>query len=383
MVLASTFPTSSGDATPAFVRDLAVAEASEYETVVVVPAVAGGAARETVGSLGVRRFRYFPRRWEDLAEGAILENLRARPSRWLQVLPFVVAEIVAVRRVVRQFRPDVVHAHWIVPQGVAAMLAARGRPLLITTHGGDIYGLRDPLSQRLIRAVLRRASAVTAVNGDMRDRLVELGARAECVTVLPMGADVSTIRQGGVGVARRAGRILLVGRLVEKKGIAVLLAALRGLDGSGYDLRIAGDGPLRAELESAAAGLPVTFLGAVGRAEIARECAEAAIAVFPSVRATSGDQDGLPVALLEAMSAGCAVVVSDLPGLADAVVDGVSGLVVESGDESALRRALRRLLDDPDLAAELGAGARARSDEYSVDSIGARYVEVLDRIRGS
>lgn len=383
LVLASTFPSSAEDPTPAFVRDLAAAEATVYETTVLVPAVRSGARRERIGSITVERFRFFPRRWEDLADGAILENLRSRPSRWLQVLPFFVAEVLAVRRLVRRIRPDVLHVHWIVPQGVAALLAGGRRPMLITTLGGDIYGLRDPLSRRLIRAVLGRAAAVTTMNGDMRDRLVELGARPDEVTVLPMGADVSTIRQEGSGVTRQPGRILMVGRLVEKKGVAVLLAALRGLDATGCEVRIVGDGPLREELERAAAGLPVTFLGGLGRAELAREYAAASIAAFPSVRAASGDQDGLPVALLEAMSSGCAVVVSNLPGLADAVVDGTSGLVVGSGDEAALQAALGRLLADPALASELGAGARARADEYSVASIGARYVDILDRIRGS
>jgi glycosyltransferase involved in cell wall biosynthesis len=329
----------------------------------------------------VHRFRYFPRRWEDLADGAILENLKSRRSRWLQVVPFIIAETVSLRRIVRQVDPDVLHVHWIIPQGVAALLGGRRRPMLVTTLGGDIYGLRDPVSRRVIAAVLRRSAAVTTMNGEMRDRLIELGARPDAVSVLPMGADVEGIRNAAAGVEAVPGRILFVGRLVEKKGVPNLFEALRGLDPAAFTLHVVGDGPLRDALERDAAGMPVTFLGALHRSELAREYAAASVVVFPSVPASSGDQDGLPVALLEALAAGRPVIASDLPGLRDAVVDGRSGLLFPAGDSASLLTSLRRIIADPELAAELGRGAAVRAEEFSVRSIGDRYLDVLDRIR--
>ena len=380
LVLASTFPASEQDSAPAFVRDLAAYEATHYDTTVLVPAVPGGASREQTHGVSVRRFRYFPRRWEDLADGAILENLHARKSRWLQVVPFLLGEMLAVRRLVREIEPDVLHVHWIVPQGVAALAAKGPRPMLVTTLGGDLYGLRDPLSRRVITAVLRRSAAVTTMNEDMRERLIELGARPEQVAVMPMGADVEGIRRLAAGIDPVSGRILFVGRLVEKKGAAVLLAALRVLAAEGYELHIVGDGPLRPDLEAVAEGLRVTFLGALHRTELAREYAAASVVVFPSVLATSGDQDGLPVALLEAMAAGRPVIASALPGLADAVEDGRSGLVVPSGDAAALAAAIRSVLSDASDALRLGRGASERADAYSVRSVGERYVALLDRL---
>ena len=121
--------------------------------------------------------------------------------------------------------------------------------------------------------------------------------------MLPMGADVDGVRRAGVGVVREPGRLLFVGRLVEKKGLAVLLEALRTLPGA-WSLDVAGDGPLRAELERRAEGLPVRFLGQTSTSDLARAYAACEVLVAPSVPAASGDQDGLPVALLEAMSAG-------------------------------------------------------------------------------
>jgi len=381
LVLASTYPVRTGDGTPQFVRDLATVEALSYRTTVLVPAVPGGPRREVDGSLEVRRFRYFPSRWEDLADGAILENLRSRKSRWAQVFPLFLAEVLAIRREVRAAKPDVIHVHWLVPQGLAALIAAPKVPKLVTAHGGDVYGLRDRVSRRLIRAVLKNADAVTTMNTDMRDRLVELGANTATTMVLSMGADVTAIRPLAAAAQRRTGRILFVGRLVEKKGVSVLLEALRLLGETGYDLRLVGDGPLRSQLTSESSGLSASFVGALGREAVAAELGAASIAVFPSIAAASGDQDGLPVALLEAMSAGCAVVASDLPGLRDAVVDGQSGLLTSPGSAEELATALRRLLRDPQLCDQLGRAAAIRAESFSVDTIGGRYVALLEELR--
>ena len=386
LVLASTFPAAPGDGTPGFVRDLAGVEATEFDTVVLVPRVPGAPRTELVddgkgGSWRIERFAYFPRRFEDLADGAIIENLRAKPARLLQVPCFLLFEALALRRLVRTHRPDVLHVHWIVPQGVVALLVARGVPWLVTTLGGDVYALRDPLSLRLKRAVLTRAAAVTTMNVDMRQRLLALGAPVDATLVLPMGADVDGVRATGAGVTRSPGRVLFVGRLVEKKGLAFLLEALRAVPGD-WSLDVVGDGPLRPDLEARAAGLPVRFLGQATKDDLARAYAGCDVVVAPSVPAASGDQDGLPVALLEAMSAGCPVVASRIAGIDEAVVDGETGLLVPPGDAPALAAALIRLLGDPELRDRLGAAASARADEYSVATLGRRYTELLLRLAG-
>ena len=113
------------------------------------------------------RHRYFPRRFESVADGAILENVRARKSSLLQV-PFLVAsQWLAVRRVARSTRPDVIHAHWLIPAGVSARALGRRTPLVVTTLGGDLYALRGGLPTRLKRRVVARREMVTVMNDDM------------------------------------------------------------------------------------------------------------------------------------------------------------------------------------------------------------------------
>jgi colanic acid/amylovoran biosynthesis glycosyltransferase len=346
---------------------------------VLVPRTGDAPRRERAAGLEIRRFRYFPRRWEDLADGAILENLRARPLRWLQVLPFLVGEAIAMRRCIAEFDPDVLHVHWVLPQGLVAALAAPGRRWVLTAHGGDVYALAGWLATGLKRLALRRATAITVPNQEIRERLLQLGANPNTTQVMPMGgADVTAVR--AARAERRGGRLLFVGRLAEKKGVAVLLRALdAGELGDGWSLDLIGDGPLRPRLEQAARvlGGRVRFLGTMDRAGVAAAMAECDVFVLPSVPAPSGDQDGLPVVLLEAMAAGCAIVASSLPGIDAVLVDGHTGLLVPPGDSTALAAALSKLLHDRELRAKLGGAAAEVVDDYSIDVVGAQYTDLL------
>jgi glycosyltransferase involved in cell wall biosynthesis len=381
LVLASTFPANVGDGVPAFVLDIAREEAADFDVTVLTPRVRGAADREVIDGVTVIRFGYFPRRWEDLADGAILDNLKARPIRWLQVLPLIGGQVRAIRRVVRDWQPDAIHAHWVIPQGVTASIAAPRVPVLITTHGGDIYALNNPLISRIKRRILRRARQVTTVNAEMAARLKAWGVASSRVRVLPMGVPLDDVLSARAKTVPVPARITVVGRVVEKKGFGVLIEALRTFAGDrDWSLHIIGDGPLKADLERQATGLPISFLGQLSRSEVLREMGESEVFVVPSISAASGDQEGLPVVLLEAAAMGCAIVASDLPGINEALTDGVTGLLVPQGDGEALGRAIVALLEDATLRSRLSKAARARGSEYSNDTIGRGYRDTVARV---
>jgi glycosyltransferase involved in cell wall biosynthesis len=379
LVVASTFPGQPGDGTPAFVKDLSLRLAVRFDTVVLVPRVPGAPRSELVGDVRVERFAYFPRRWEDLAHGAIIENLRERPLRWLQVLPFLASEAIHLRRLVKQHRPHVLHVHWVIPQGVSALVAARRVPWVVTTLGGDVYALHDPVTSRLKRAVLRRAAAVTTMNDEMRQRLVDSGAPEATTYVQSLGADIAGLRSMVRADAYQVpGRLLFVGRLVEKKGLTVLIDALRLLPADlDWTLEVVGDGPLENSLRARADGLPVTFSGPLSREDLANAYERSVAVVVPSVAASSGDQDGLPTVLLEAMGSARAVVASNLPGINEAVTDGETGRLVPPDDPGALAKALTAVLSDRDLRQRLAAAAERRSWDFTVEACARRYADIL------
>src|SRR5262249_29282699 len=146
--------------------------------------------------------------------------------------------------------------------------------------------------------------------------------------------------------------ILAVGRLVPKKGFPVLIGAAAQLLAP-FRLRIIGDGPERANLESLIAehglGDRVDLVGPRTRQELAAEYAAAHIVVVPSIMDEKGDRDGLPNVVLEAMSSGRPVIASDVGAVSSAVVDGRTGVLVPPGDSATLAGALEFLVDQPDM----------------------------------
>jgi colanic acid/amylovoran biosynthesis glycosyltransferase len=282
----------------------------------------------------------------------IVQNLRARP--WLvAALPvFLVLFARAARRGSR--RADVVHAHWL-PSALPAL--ATGKPLVVQVWGTDLeLARRIP---KLAGPLLRRARVVVAASGFLADGARALGARS--VRVIPNGLALPA----ELGKTDEPPHILYVGRLSEEKGILELLEGSRGLPRV-----IVGDGPLRDRVPDAAGFVPPGELGAYYE--------RAAVVCVPSRR------EGYGVVAREAMAHGRPVVATRVGGLADAVEDGVTGLLVPPGDAGALRAALERLLGDETLRAELGSNARRVAEEsYSwavaTESLSSAYAEASRR----
>jgi glycosyltransferase involved in cell wall biosynthesis len=279
----------------------------------------------------------------------IVGNLRARP--WLVLL--VPAFLWNMRRAVPR-GADLVHAHWLAAGAVAASL---GKPYVVQVWGTDVE-----LARRLpwlARPVLRRARLVIAASSFLAEQARALGARD--VRVVPSGVAIPET----VGEPDEPPHVLYVGRLSAEKGVLELVEACRGLP-----LVVVGDGPLRGRVPGA--------LGFVAPAELGPYYERAAVVAVPSRR------EGYGVVAREAMAWGRPVVASSVGGLADAVEDGVTGVLVPPGDVPALRTALERLLADAALRGRLGAAGRAKaleelSLEAATDSLLAVYDEASRR----
>jgi glycosyltransferase involved in cell wall biosynthesis len=394
LVTASTLPRWAGDAVPAFVLEQAVALRAArrgLEVEILAPHHAGAAAEELMQGIPVRRFRYFwPASLERLAYPAILPNLRGNGWLWLQVPFLLLFECVAIFRRCRASRPDVLYSHWFAPQALAGALVARalGIPHVFTTHSSDVEVLgRVPLAgPAIVRAVVRRAAASTAVSGRTRAKLEAFFAPAERerlaprVRVVPMGIDLAALppvlpgaraaMRAGLGVADRA-VVLFLGRLTEKKGLVVLLEAFAALARAepAALLVIAGDGELRESLAERvrALGLADSVLmpGYVTGDEKRRWLAAADAMALPSIVTDDGDAEGLPVALVEGLASGLACVATDVSGADEILADGADGFIVPQRDPPALARALGRALSmPPEERAALANRARAVASRF-------------------
>lgn len=392
LVLASTFPRWKDDTEPRFVESLSYELAGNFDVVVLVPHCKGSKREETFTSKGrtleVRRFRYFPAAFETLAyDGGMLSRVRSNPLRLLILPFFLMAQASAVMRLQREFGFAAVQAHWIVPQGFVVallrMLRRRVAPVLVTSHGGDLYALRGTVLESLKRWILAHADGVTVVSNAMRDYCEERRLAQGRTIVQSMGVDLEAAFTPGDPKSPRKG-LVFVGRLVEKKGVEYLLEAMAVLaaDYPQLELTIVGDGPLRDRLTELANSHGVSdrvrFTGSVSNESVPDYLRAAAISVMPSVVAASGDQEGLGLVAVEAQGCGCAVVASDLPAVRDTVIDGQTGLMAKPADAADLADKIRTLLDDDALRRSLAeSGRRHALEKFDWSRVGAAYSRII------
>lgn len=355
LVLTSTYPRWQGDPEPGFVHELSKRLTGTFRVVVLGPHAPGALPREMIEGVEIIRYRYAPEVWETLVNnGGIVTNIRRNRWKILLLPTFILMQAWWAWRISRTRNVSVVHAHWLIPQGLLATVlrSRRGEriPFVVTSHGADLYALRGKLLDFLKRFVIRRADATTVVSEPMRDLLDALGV-GDGVSVQPMGTDLAKRFTPDVNVERSANEILFVGRLVEKKGLRHLISALPLILERQPDCRlnIAGFGPeeqaLRRQVEQLALVDRVRFLGAISHDRLPTLYREAAVFVAPFVEAASGDQEGLGLVLVEAIGCGCPVVAGGVPAVRNAF-EALGLRCVRADDKEQLASAVIEILRD-------------------------------------
>lgn len=390
LVLASTYPRWPGDAQPTFIHDFC-RHLPDCDVHVLVPGAAGAASGETIDGVHVHRFRYAPlASWQTLAYGGgMLANVRDNPLRLLLLPFFLGAMLFSAWRLCAREEIDIVHAHWIIPQGLVAALLRLLRPrtrLLVTVHGADAYAFHGRIGRRLKRFALSRADVVTVVSTQLQHDLMRDFRFADAPHVAPMGIDLARFDAAPTSVAPRES-FCFVGRLVEKKGVGDLLEAYESAVARHQavpPLRIVGDGPLRPALSARAERLGiagrVTFAGWTDPAAVPALMGGSLAVIVPSVTAADGDREGLGLVAVEAIAAGTPVIAYDYGAIRDVVSPGENGLLVPQGDIDALAAALVDGAEGrlPAVGAAQRECIKARFDWRQV---GARYRGMYDRVR--
>jgi glycosyltransferase involved in cell wall biosynthesis len=373
------YPRWPRDVAGNFLHRLATAlVARGHRVSVIAPADRGAGGVAELDRVTVRRVRYAGAARETLAyAGTMVEAMQTLTGRATAVR-LVVALARALRELRRTDPPDVVHAHWWIPGGIAALLAgAAGRPLVVTLHGTDVRLLqRNAVLRRGARLVLGKAAVVSAVSSDLADRTAELaGVPRDRVVVQPMPAAVE-------GFARRTGGgdgVLTVGRLSPQKRTHLIVDAVAALAdrGRAVPLTVIGDGAERSALEARtrAAGCEelVRFLGAVSPDDLPDVMGN------PDVFAFAGLDEGLGLAVAEAYFLGIPVVaMRGGGGVVDLLGPDPAGRIVPDGDISAFADALRSVIDDPATREAAAAHGDQLRRTLGPDAV-ARHFETLYR----
>lgn len=283
----------------------------------------------------------------------------------------------ALGRRIEPIAPALVHAQFGT-DGVLAMPLARqlGVPLVTTLRGYEVTRRhRDLLTSArlswmryalLERRLASRGDLFLTVSDALREKALARGYPPDRTFTHYNGVDLGRFRPSG---GARENIVLHIGRLVEKKGTALLLRAFARVHEkfSEYELVIVGDGPLRSALEKLAGELglgdAVRFEGHQPAATVARWLQRAALLAAPSLTAASGDSEGLPNVVVEAASSGLPVLASDHAGIPEAVVDGLNGFVVPEHDVERLSHGLAELLASPELRDRFGRAGRHLAEQ--------------------
>lgn len=396
LILTSAFPRWSGDDTTPFVRHFAenMAERST-DVVVVAPHHHGARTREQLGEkIRVRRFRYFlPPRQADIAYGG---NAVSRVSR-SPLYALKLASFLAVSLLRAVFnRASVVNAHWLIPQGVVAVLAAvlTRQKVVVTVHGGDVFSLNSPLLRRVKRFALRRADAVVVNSSATRAACLDLYPGREYETI-PMGVDTERFRPQpkSAELVSRYGlgdfTVLFVGRLTEDKGVGYLLRALHQLKASGatFTALIVGSGDQEVELKEYVAehGLAdvVVFTGWVPSEQLVDYYNTADVFVGPSIVGSKGWEEALGLVFIEALATGLPVITTRTGGIGDVVEDGITGFMVDQRSSEQLVDSLTALYEDRELLHRLSRNGRAVVEKrFSWTTVADRYADVFRDVAG-
>ena len=278
----------------------------------------------------------------------------------------------------RGARFDLIDAHYLYPDGVAAVRLGRrfGLPTVLTARGSDVTQLPDfPVPRRLIGDAMAEADAMISVSAGLKRAMVALGADPARITVLRNGVDLAMFHPPGDRAALRAElglqgpTLLSVGHLIERKGQYHTVAALAGLPG--WTLLLVGEGPERGRLEALAAAQGVAgrvrFLGSQPHAALARFYGAADLSVLASSR------EGWANVLLESMACGTPVVASDIPGNDEVVADRDAGLIVRANTPDGFAEGIRALWASPPAR----DAVRAYAERFSWDATSQGQLDVF------
>jgi glycosyltransferase involved in cell wall biosynthesis len=394
LVTASTFPRWQGDSTPDFIYQLVKYLTEDFDVYVLAPYAKGTKTFETFDNIKIFRYKYMPFGLGSLSyDGGMTSKLEKNKFYYFQIPFFLLFQLLSLMKIIKRENIDIIHSHWIIPQGFVAALYKRifnkNIKILATSHGADIFTFDNIIGNFIKKFTLQNIDMVTAVSNTIKDKVMETGYD-EDIRVYPMGVDKELFNPGKKDMSIRENLnirgdfLLFVGRLSEKKGLKYLLEAMPDVikEFPLISLIVIGDGPLKNDFIYLAKKLDiidnVTFLGPLAHEKLPSFFATADIFIGPSITAKSGDSEGFGLVLAEAMSCGTLLLTTDLPVIKEIVKDNETGFIVKQKNSKELSEKILYLLKNKDKLDEIKSRAREHVIEnFDWKIVGKKYIRLL------
>jgi glycosyltransferase involved in cell wall biosynthesis len=349
-------------------------------------------------TVNLRTYKYiFPNRLHLLGYGLTLKVDIAFRKQVIFLSPFLFLFcFLSLWRLVRRDRPDILHAHWVLPNGFIGALVARITkvPLAISIPGSDILvSEMNFIFRWMARFAFKTANLITTNSSDLRDSAIKIGAKPEKFKLIIYGVDPGIFRPDDsktkklrkkLGIKDKETVILTVGRLVYKKGFDILIKSIPLVikDHSDVKVIIVGEGDLKDDLINLACSLGVReyvlFVGNVMRDEISDYYNMADIFAMPSVMRPV---DGLNVCVVEAMSCGKPIIGSNVGGNPLVVQNGKNGFLFNEKNSTQLASCIVKLVTSPFLRKKFGERSREMIlKEFNWEKLAQRYINAFNKL---
>jgi colanic acid/amylovoran biosynthesis glycosyltransferase len=285
---------------------------------------------------------------------------------------------------------DIIHCHF-GPNGIVGVYLKEigvSRKCITSFHGYDVNSYPKAAGKKVYDHLFKKGDLFTCNTEFTKKRVAELGCNERKIMILPVGLGIEKFRFSERRVLDKESiKILTVGRLIEEKGHRYAIEAISEVVRryANIEYIIAGDGPLRSELENLVSKLGienyVKFLGVVDQNEVLKLLQRAHIFILPSVVARSGGTEAQGLVLQEAQAAGLPVVSTLTGGIPEGVLNGKSGFLVPERDVGALAKKIEYLVEHPELWSEMGrCGRKFVEERYDIQKLNQRLVQIYDAL---
>lgn len=392
LVVTSSFPKYEGDGDGSFVFELASRLQNDFEVVVLAPLFRGAQKDTLIGNLRVYRHRQFVHNAVELAYGksGMLPNLARNPLLFFVIPFFLVFQFWAIKRLDTQKHFDIVHAHWMLPQGFLAVCFKKLlRPklrVMLTVHGSDIHRFDHWLVNSLRRFVLRNVDMLTVVSQAIKEKIDALDCSRK-VFVYPMGVDTHlfTPQRKDLSIKDKydieGPMILYVGRLIQQKGIVELVGAMPSILNHfpGAKLVVVGAGNLSGEMASKCMALDIAdsviFIGATSQNKLPPFFATANVFILPSY------SEGFGLVIVEALSSGTLTIASDLPAVRAIIEDNKTGFLLKNQESHVIARKLINVLEaENELKEVKHRGREWVINNFDWEIVATNYLKLLNTL---
>jgi len=392
LVFSSTYPRWPNDTSPPFVHELSKRLTDDFDIIVLAPHYPGAKTKEVLEKVKVIRFRYFAECLEILAgETSIIPTLREKKYLWLILPFFLVSGFLHLLYLVRKHKIEIIHAHWLFPQGFQAALTSKltQTPFIVTSHGADIFATQGPTWFSIKKWVCDNAATVTAVSQAIKNE-IHAKLSSTRTEVIPMGVDsqIFSPQKRDDSLRKRynipAEFLLFTGRLSEKKGVKYLIEAMPRVT-SCYPhakLLIVGKGELEKDLKEMTRRLgldeTIFFTGPLPNQELPALYATADLFIAPSTKTNDGDIEGFGLTFVEASMCGSIIIGSKVGGICDIITEGETGFLVEDKNPTQLAETIIYILGNKTQLAQISQQARdSAKEQFDWSVIATKYANLL------